>query len=497
LRALTLAALTGAGLAVAASAQVVIPGDRPADERPSLPPFERPPVRVEPILPPYPVPESRPDIEGLASGIRVVIREFRVTGNTAVSTEELREVVAPFEGEALSWEELQQVRDLLTLAYVNRGYLTSGAVIPSQSVDNGVVELRIVEGRLEDVRVESDGRFDPDYLQRRILRGVRDPINVLELEERLQLLQQDPQVVRVDARLAPAEARGRSTLRVRVQEAPWYGIAADFDNYRNPSIGALGGTLRTDLQNLTGWGDALFARFTGSEGLRQIEARARIPISAWETTLAVRYQGSWAEIVDEEFAFLDIQTRSQSLGFELRQPLVRSLQGRVAGFLRAERRGADSTIGLLGIGVPTPGTDDGESNVSVLRFGLEGSYSSRVQAISMRSIFSWGVDALGATVNSGDLPDGRFFAWLGQAQWARRLPWLDVEMLGRVDAQLASDPLLPLEQFAIGGRYTVRGYRENTLVRDNGVVGSVEARVPIYRRVEPPVQVELVPFFDG
>jgi hemolysin activation/secretion protein len=380
---------------------------------------------------------------------------------------------------------------------VNRGYVTSGATIPSQTVDNGVVEMRIIEGRLEDVIIETDGRFDPGYFRRRILRGEQGPLNIVDLEKRLQRLQQDPRVVRIDARLAPAAARGLSLLRVVVNEAPWYQVAADFDNYRNPSIGALGGTLRSDLGNLTGWGDALYLRFTGSEGLRQVEARLGIPITAWDTTLAVRYQGSWAEIVDEEFAFLDIQTESQSLGFELRQPLYRSLKVRTSGFLRAERRGAKSTIGLLGIGVPTPGAEDGKSNVTVLRLGLEGTYSSRVQAITMRSILSFGVDGLGATVNPGGIPDGRFIAWLGQAQWARRLPWLDAEMLGRIDVQLANDPLLPLEQFAIGGRYTVRGYRENTLVRDNGLVGSVEARVPIYRRIQPPVRVDLVPFFDG
>jgi hemolysin activation/secretion protein len=63
--------------------------------------------------------------------------------------------------------------------------------------------------------------------------------------------------------------------------------------------------------------------------------------------------------------------------------------------------------------------------------------------------------------------------------------------------QVSNDALLTLEQFSIGGRYTVRGYRENQLVRDNGLIGSAEFRVPIYERVEPAVRIELVPFFDA
>jgi len=89
-----------------------------------------------------------------------------------------------------------------------------------------------------------------------------------------------------------------------------------------------------------------------------------------------------------------------------------------------------------------------------------------------------------------------FVAWLGQFQWAGRLPWFGIQTLLRGDAQLTPDPLLPLEQFAIGGRYTVRGYRENILVRDNGFSASFEVRVPIFERVEPAIRIELAPFAD-
>ena len=69
-------------------------------------------------------------------------------------------------------------------------------------------------------------------------------------------------------------------------------------------------------------------------------------------------------------------------------------------------------------------------------------------------------------------------------------------MIARLDAQLALDPLLPLEQFAVGGHATVRGYRENRFVRDNGWVGSLEFRVPIWRRSSGRTVLELAPFYD-
>ena len=78
-------------------------------------------------------------------------------------------------------------------------------------------------------------------------------------------------------------------------------------------------------------------------------------------------------------------------------------------------------------------------------------------------------------------PDGKFFSWLGQFQWVRRLPIFNSQLLFRADAQLANESLLPLEKFSVGGMHSVRGYRENQLVRDNGAVTSLEWRIPIFR----------------
>jgi hemolysin activation/secretion protein len=119
-----------------------------------------------------------------------------------------------------------------------------------------------------------------------------------------------------------------------------------------------------------------------------------------------------------------------------------------------------------------------------------------VQVVAARSQLSWGLQALGATVNGGSLPDGQFLAWLGQFQWARRLPWFGIESLLRVDVQLSTDPLLPLEQFAVGGPMSVRGYRENQFVRDAGADASLELRFPLLRdRTGRPI-VQLAPFVD-
>jgi hemolysin activation/secretion protein len=53
--------------------------------------------------------------------------------------------------------------------------------------------------------------------------------------------------------------------------------------------------------------------------------------------------------------------------------------------------------------------------------------------------------------------------------------------------------LLSLEKISLGGVDTVRGYRQNQVVADNGVVGGVEVRIPLTSSVET---LQLIPFFD-
>jgi hemolysin activation/secretion protein len=145
----------------------------------------------------------------------------------------------------------------------------------------------------------------------------------------------------------------------------------------------------------------------------------------------------------------------------------------------------------------SPGAQNGKSTVTAVRVAFEWTESTAQQVLALRSRFSIGLDALGATIHeSSDVPDGHFFSWLGQFQWARRLTSWDLQTIFRLDLQLTTDPLLPLEQIAVGGRFSVRGYRENQLVRDNGLIVAFESHLPLVRRKPWAHVLQLVPFVD-
>jgi hemolysin activation/secretion protein len=427
--------------------------------------------------------------------VRIFLRQIRVSGNTVLSEAELSQVTGRYEGREVASSDLARLRDELTLAYVNRGYISSGAVIPDQSLAEGILEVQIVEGRLDQIEIETDGRFRESYLRQRLELGAQGPVNVFALEERLQILQRDPRLRNLQAELLPGTSRGESALRVRVFEQPPWQVHTEGNNYQSPRIGAWGGKAEFANLNVTGFGDQIRASFDGTEGLREVEGSYEIPLTPYDTTLKLHTLVNWSEVVEEPLAALDIKSNTQTYGVTLAQPAYRTLQTDLSLFLTGEWRRSKSF--LLGQGFSfIDGPDEGESRVAVLRTGADWVYRARNQVLAARSVLSVGLDVLGATKNGGDTPDGQFVAWLGQAQFARRFELLSSQVIVRLDVQISDRPLLGLEQFAMGGHSTVRGYPENTLVRDDGLIGSVELRVPVLKRSTGIPVLELCPFVD-
>src|SRR5687768_9448833 len=73
----------------------------------------------------------------------IIVREFRFDGNTVYSDEVLSQVTAPYVNRPVTLDDLEEARRAITLKYVTNGYVNSGAVLPDQSVRDGIVTYRI------------------------------------------------------------------------------------------------------------------------------------------------------------------------------------------------------------------------------------------------------------------------------------------------------------------------------------------------------------------
>jgi hemolysin activation/secretion protein len=465
--------------------------------------FQRPMPPPSPVLPIVPLP---PETEAPTQPgtVRVFVQYVHVIGSTVFTDAEIDAVTAPFKMRTLITEDLERLRLALTLLYINKGYLTSGAIIPDQDVRSGIVTVQIIEGKLTRIDVEGNRWFRSSYLRDRLSLGIRTPVMLNPLQEQLQLLQQDRRIERINAELRPGDQRGDSLLNVRVKDRNPFHASIEVNNYLTPLVGEFRGVGTLVHDNLTGHGDPLKLSYGQSSGAHPIvDASYALPFNRYGTTFSPYYRRFIFKLIEEPFTPLNIKTNSEIIGMSLRHPIYKTVTDEVALSIIGEHLFTQS---FLFYGTPDqmtfnsfPGFQNGAATVSALRFAQDWTHRTHDTVLAVRSRFSVGLNVLGATINANpDTPDGQFFSWLGQAQAIKQFGenLFGMQLLSHMDLQLTNSPLFPVEQVAIGGRYTVRGYREVTILRDNSFIASVEPRFPLFRWASGEPMVQFAPFMD-
>jgi hemolysin activation/secretion protein len=480
--------------------QIPAPQDiQPPSAPPSPPP--QPPAPLPPpsdlLRPSNPVPAPNEQIPSFSETF--IVERFEVVGSTVFSREELALVLAPFINKPIAFTQLLQARTAISELYINNGYITSGAYIPPQTLNSGVVKIQVVEGGLEDIQVIGTRRLNRNYVRSRLALATSPPLKRDRLLEALQLLQQNPLIQNLSAELGAGSRPGTSVLSITVREAPSFNTQVALDNGRSPSVGSFRRRLQINEANLLGLGDNLTVGYTNTDGSNSFDASYTLPLNPRNGTLTFNYGNTSSDVIERPFNILDIESASRYYDLTFRQPIVQTPTQEFALGLTASRRENDISSLLQREGLPaselSPGADEsGRTRVSSLQFFQEWTSRNSREVIAARSGFNFGIGAFDATINA-DAPDSRFFSWQGQAQWVRLLAD-DTLLLVRGNMQLADRSLLPIEQFGLGGLGSVRGYRQDLLLTDNGVFATAELQYPIFRLTKSQSVLQLVPFVD-
>ncbi|MEA5621826.1 ShlB/FhaC/HecB family hemolysin secretion/activation protein [Nostoc sp. UHCC 0251] len=464
------------------------------DSEPKQPiPIPQPQPEPALELPPKTFPSSE---EGLDLPESIIVRKFEFDGNTAFSDEKLTKITAQFTKRSLTFVELLQVEATITKLYTDAGYINCGAVIPAGqtlSQHESVVKIQIIEGGLEEIAVTGTRRLNSNYIRSRLAIATARPLNQKRLLSALQLLQLDPLIQNISAELSAGSRPELSLLTVKVIEADSFNTEFFIDNSRAPSVGSLRRGVRINEGNLFGFGDGLNLEYINTDGSNAFDLRYNIPVNPRNGTITLRGGLTSTEIVEPPFDRLDIIGNSNYFELGFRQPLILSPNREFAVGLSALRQESKSEV--LGFPLVSVGANErGETRIFALQFFQEYQQRNSQQALALRSQFNLGLDIFNATVNN-EPPDSRFFSWRGQGQYVRLLAPQTLLVI-RSDLQFSTRALLPLEQFGLGGLRSVRGYRQDILLTDNGFLGSAEVQLPILRVENVKGVLQVVPFID-
>jgi hemolysin activation/secretion protein len=409
---------------------------------------------------------------------RFDVSEFRVLGNTTLSNVSIEKAVYPFLGTSRTFADVESARATLERSYHDAGYSTVVVDIPEQTVTDGVVRLRVTEGRLDQVRVTGARYFSNGRIRAALPALASGSVPALpEVQAQLAALNR----ATPDRVIVPVLRAGRTPGTVDVElkvsdELPLHG-GLEFNDRYTADTSKLRLNASISYTNLFRRQHSLSLQYqTAPENTKDVKAIVgsyvfRAP--AWEnTTFALYAVDSRSDLA--VLGTLAVIGNGNIYGFRA----IRALPQH-AGFVHQLTYGLDYKDFLENIRLA-----DDQTLVTPIHY-LNWSLAYTATLENERSTSSFNLAAnfgvRGLVNDTREFADKRFkaqpnyFYLRGAAQRLQRLPW-ELQAVGRLSAQIAPDPLVSNEQFSIGGADTVRGYPESSQLGDFGWNATFELR---------------------
>lgn len=454
----------------------------------TIPKFEARPTEKQPRI----AAPTLPSEAGAQIAGTFVLSAVNIGGATVFSSEELAKSFEPYLASQVGPAELARITADITARYRRAGYLLSYATLPEQSVQSGIVRIRIVEGFVDEIAVEG---ADSSVAKARViaerLRSDR-PLRSSTLERTLGLIRDLPGLVVSDVRISRSPqdpARHRLTIVLgsdRVRSLLYTDNHGTIDGarirgYSSVSIASLavpGDQLQLDLFTIPSdkfrflYGQTRAALPIGSDGLRVSLTASRG--DQYQRLAGPNQHGTSRQfIADIAYPF----AKSRAFSAVARASL---------SDWKSEEKRAGSLIQ--------------QDRLKVARAWIDFSRASKTR-IDGRLGISRGLD-LGSVTESGDPLASRPFAspkftkFNADVQIATSF---SERVILRVDTsgQYATKSLLAPEEFAIGGSRIGRAFDFNELTGDHGIGGMAEISYRIGGVRQAPKSLELFAFVDG
>jgi hemolysin activation/secretion protein len=469
-----------ATVAGSAAAQPVSPGAAsPEFQRrefaPPLVPRAEPPARE-----PAPVPSAPP----VAAGPSFVLREVRLDGARTIPEAELAPLWAGLIGTEVSLATLESLADAISARYRAEGFVLSQAILPAQTIENGVVRITVVEGFIDRVLVEGGPESGQAALQRRFRFVSADRPMSLYTLERAVLLSRDTLGGGVETVLSPAPATfGAADLTVQYRPKPFEGFAI-VDNRASRLFGpwvARAGITSYDLLGQTERLDLSVASSLAGPELRFIEGGIILPLGFLDGTVLdgarLEFGGDATrgrpDLRKSGLAALTALQEETNIRLGLFVPAIRTRSENL--FLRGGLTWRESTARQRFQGVDLGRTTD---RLLVAEARATWDVADRFNGVTLiDGALRQGIATGGTKIGAGASRAREDFTLLrGSIARVQELGPPEWSLFGELVGQLAGTILPNSERFSLGGERLGRGFAPGNTTGDHGFGGRLELR---------------------
>ncbi len=417
---------------------------------------------------------ATPSASFILTDIKITGLPAGQAGMTVFKPENFKSVYQAYLGKSVSLKEIQAIANQIKIQYKRKGYLTSLVTIPQQDVKDGVVEIKVIEGRMGELKVEGNKWFSSDLIKKYFHLKKDEIFDVQKLEKDIlrinKLLDFSAKSV-----LSPGKDAQTSDVTLKVEDHDPFHVGVNFDNHGTRLVGREQQTVTLRSSNLTGHGDSVYGSFLfGRREEAQSVTYVR-PIDTYGTKVGLSVS-HFTLRVGKEYRDFDMTGETKTITPFLTKELYLS-----------EDFDAELNLGMdiKSIRRHTLGQQSSDDQLRIPYLGFDFTKNDSMGQTTVSPRFDYGAsDFLGASSkghpSAGRAGTGGIFEKYELAITRIQKMILDSYAIIRSAFQFSPFSLSSSEQMQIGGVNSVRGYPEGDYTADKGCIINFDWIFPMY-----------------
>ncbi|MHC2121649.1 ShlB/FhaC/HecB family hemolysin secretion/activation protein [Salmonella enterica subsp. enterica serovar Typhimurium] len=417
------------------------------------------------------------------SDARVTLKQVSFTGDVAVqgiTQDAVQRVVSPWLNRPVSFADLQAMADAVTQHYRNRGVLLARAILPPQTIKDGVLKIEIIPGKYDNASLSNTGTLRNPQATRMVssLAPAGSVVTKAGLERMALVLSEVPGV-NAQVALKSGSLRGTSAPDITLTPGKRFGGYVGLDNQGDPTTGRSRVMAGMYANELLGYGDQLRV------DLLDAYEKSNLFNGSIDYSLLA---GGYGTRVGANYSHLNYHYNFRQLGFNgysdnwslyVTHPWIRTARARVD--VRAEG-GQQSLTDKYPAGLYGSTGTEGRKQVSLGSLSVAGSVADVPGGVTGFSVkgttgnLDYRNDTARSMGFSRELGSSGHFARLNWALNHDQQVWGPFSVYTGVNGQMANHNLDSSQKYLLGGPGAVRAYDIGAGAVSSGTVATGEVR---------------------
>ncbi|MBO6290190.1 MAG: ShlB/FhaC/HecB family hemolysin secretion/activation protein [Alphaproteobacteria bacterium] len=392
----------------------------------------------------------------------VYVEKFEVAPSEILTPDEIDAITMDYEHTNVTVAKLNEMIDRINEFYLDKGYITARAYLPEQTIENGVIKVGLLEGKVGDVTIEGNRWTKKSHIKKRLDMKEGEIFNIQKLEENMLVYNRYNDNIEIKGSLAAGKKVGTTDVKIKAEEKAPYHLAAVADNAGRKTIGKNRAGLIASHDSLFGYRDRLSAGVYANRYSWTPFVDYNIPVNKYDGRIGVSFSHNEAEIGHGDYKDFNIESRSQNYSIYYTQPILRELHRELNSTTSFTYKRAVTSF---------DGYDLYEDKIPELKTGLNFRYDTESGIWYFAQSVSYAAPWF----------QNRIDYWKFEGSFLR-LHDFGHRILGqfRGNYQYIPQDVIPYaDQMSAGGFGTVRGYSQGLLTAKSGYQLGAEIYFPI------------------